>query len=185
MKPVLSLLLLCLFATSGYSQTDQKNPYGKLAPTPNSKTKKHDFGKAATAEIYKQASNSDLWIYRFDPPNFDPEKDKRPAAESLLRPAGVPALVGAHSTLSATEPSLLPIAKSKSSPFTATVSSSLKSKMTIWVIQFTTPKTLEFSGHETLTFWRFAFTNTSPTRKRVYLAGNTLACASGLYFSLI
>ena len=88
MKSVLSLLLLCLFATSGYSQTDQKNPYRKLAPTPNSKTKKHDFGKAATAEIYKQASNSDLWIYRFDPPNFDPEKDKRPAAESLLRPAG-------------------------------------------------------------------------------------------------
>ena len=80
MKSVLSLLLLCLFATSGYSQTDQKNPYGKLAPTPNSKTKKHDFGKAASAEIYKQASNSDLWIYRFDPPKFEPGKDKRPAA---------------------------------------------------------------------------------------------------------
>ena len=80
MKSVLSLLLLCLFATSGYSQTDQKNPYRKLAPNPKSKTKKHDFGKAATAEIYKQASNSDLWIYRFDPPNFDPKKDKRPAA---------------------------------------------------------------------------------------------------------
>ncbi|MEO2026723.1 MAG: alpha/beta hydrolase fold domain-containing protein [Fuerstiella sp.] len=42
-------------------------------------TKKHDFKGAATAEVYKQASGDDLWIYRFDPAGHDPAKDKRPA----------------------------------------------------------------------------------------------------------
>ena len=41
--------------------------------------KKHDFKSAATAEVYKQASGSDLWIYRFDPPNYDAKQDKRRA----------------------------------------------------------------------------------------------------------
>ena len=42
-------------------------------------TEKHDFKGAATAEVYKQASGDDLWIYRFDPSGHDPVKDKRPA----------------------------------------------------------------------------------------------------------
>jgi acetyl esterase len=42
-------------------------------------TSKHDFKGAATAEVYKQASGDDLWIYRFDPAGHDPTKDKRPA----------------------------------------------------------------------------------------------------------
>ena len=40
---------------------------------------KHDFKGAATAEIYKKASGDDLWIYRFDPMDYDTKKDKRPA----------------------------------------------------------------------------------------------------------
>ena len=44
-----------------------------------SKTTKHDFKGAATAEVYKKASGDDLWIYRFDPEDHDPKKDKRPA----------------------------------------------------------------------------------------------------------
>ena len=43
------------------------------------KTEKHDFKGAATAEIYKNASGDDLWIYRFDPEGFDALNDKRPA----------------------------------------------------------------------------------------------------------
>ncbi|MCP4786905.1 MAG: alpha/beta hydrolase [Fuerstiella sp.] len=42
-------------------------------------TRKHDFEGAATAQVYKQASGDDLWIYRFDPTGHDPAKDKRPA----------------------------------------------------------------------------------------------------------
>ncbi len=42
-------------------------------------TSKHDFKGAATAEVYKQASGDDLWIYRFDPAGHDPTKDQRPA----------------------------------------------------------------------------------------------------------
>lgn len=40
---------------------------------------KHDFGGASTDEVYKTASDYDLWIYRFDPPGHDPETDRRPA----------------------------------------------------------------------------------------------------------
>ena len=43
------------------------------------KTEKHDFKGAATAEVYKQASGDDLWIYRFAPDAHDPKQDKRPA----------------------------------------------------------------------------------------------------------
>lgn len=39
-----------------------------------------DFGPTVTAEVYKQASVSDLFIYRFSPPGYDPEHDQRPAA---------------------------------------------------------------------------------------------------------
>ncbi|MEO2019090.1 MAG: alpha/beta hydrolase [Fuerstiella sp.] len=42
-------------------------------------TQKHDFKGAATAEVYKEASGDDLWIYRFDPNGHDAAKDKRPA----------------------------------------------------------------------------------------------------------
>lgn len=42
-------------------------------------TKKHDFKGAATAEVYKNASDDDLWIYRFDPAGHDAKTDKRPA----------------------------------------------------------------------------------------------------------
>lgn len=42
-------------------------------------TTKHDFKGAATAEVYKNASGDDLWIYRFDPADHDLKNDKRPA----------------------------------------------------------------------------------------------------------
>lgn len=42
-------------------------------------TEKHDFGGAATAEIYKKASGDELWIYRFDPEGHDAAQDSRPA----------------------------------------------------------------------------------------------------------
>ena len=44
------------------------------------KTEKHDFHGEAAAEVYKNASGDDLWIYRFDPPKHDAKSDKRPAA---------------------------------------------------------------------------------------------------------
>ena len=43
-------------------------------------TAKIDFGSPVAAEVYKRASNDDLWIYRFCPPNHDPQRDRRPAA---------------------------------------------------------------------------------------------------------
>ncbi len=42
-------------------------------------TEKHDFEEAATAEVYKQASGDDLWIYRFDPDGHKPTEESRPA----------------------------------------------------------------------------------------------------------
>lgn len=45
----------------------------------NAKTAKHDFQGAAVAEVYKNASGDDLWIYRFDPTGHDPDSYKRPA----------------------------------------------------------------------------------------------------------
>lgn len=42
-------------------------------------TEKHDFQGAATAEVYKQASSDDFWIYRFAPDAHDPKQDNRPA----------------------------------------------------------------------------------------------------------
>lgn len=42
-------------------------------------TNKHDFEGAATAEVYKQASGDDLWIYRFDPVGQQPTNEPRPA----------------------------------------------------------------------------------------------------------
>ena len=42
-------------------------------------TQKHDFKGDATAEVYKNASGDDLWIYRFDPVGYSPKKDKRAA----------------------------------------------------------------------------------------------------------
>lgn len=44
-------------------------------------TKMHDFKDAATAEVYKEASGDQLWIYRFDPVEHehDAAKDQRPA----------------------------------------------------------------------------------------------------------
>ena len=42
-------------------------------------TKQHDFKGAAVAEVYKEASGDKLWIYRFDPVDYKPESDSRPA----------------------------------------------------------------------------------------------------------
>lgn len=42
-------------------------------------TEKHDFEGAATAEIYKTASGDDLWIYRFNPMEYKPKEELRPA----------------------------------------------------------------------------------------------------------
>ena len=42
-------------------------------------TAKHDFKGMATAEVYKNASGDDLWLYRFDPAGHDLKNDKRPA----------------------------------------------------------------------------------------------------------
>ncbi len=50
-----------------------------FALTVRAETEKHDFAGAATAEVYKQASGDDLWIYRFDPKGHKPEEDQRPA----------------------------------------------------------------------------------------------------------
>ncbi len=47
-------------------------------PAP-AETQKHDFKGTATAEVYKQVSGDDLWIYRFDPAGHDPTQDQRPA----------------------------------------------------------------------------------------------------------
>ena len=47
-------------------------------------TAKHDFKGAATAEVYKEASGDDLWIYRFDPDGHDPKKDKRAAVAGMV-----------------------------------------------------------------------------------------------------
>lgn len=43
------------------------------------KTVREDLGADVTAEVYKQASGDDLWIYRFDPADHDPARDRRPA----------------------------------------------------------------------------------------------------------
>ncbi|MFY9255296.1 MAG: alpha/beta hydrolase [Fuerstiella sp.] len=50
-----------------------------LASSAFADTKKHDFNGDVTAEVYKQASGDDLWIYRFDPEGHNPGSDKRPA----------------------------------------------------------------------------------------------------------
>ncbi len=42
-------------------------------------TKQHDFKGEAVAEVYKEASGDKLWIYRFDPVDYKPESDSRPA----------------------------------------------------------------------------------------------------------
>ena len=42
-------------------------------------TEQHDFDGAAVAEVYKEASGDKLWIYRFDPSEYKPESDSRPA----------------------------------------------------------------------------------------------------------
>ncbi len=42
-------------------------------------TSREDLGADVTAEVYKHASDDDLWIYRFDPQGLDPAKDRRPA----------------------------------------------------------------------------------------------------------
>ena len=48
-----------------------------LSPA-GAETQKKNF-PGATAEVYKKASGDDLYIYRFDPEDLDPSKDKRPA----------------------------------------------------------------------------------------------------------
>ena len=62
MKPVLTLLFFLFVFNTAFADT-----------------KKHDFKGAAVAEVYKEASGDKLWIYRFDPANYKPESDSRPA----------------------------------------------------------------------------------------------------------
>ena len=66
MKALTSLLLTLVFAGLAWGQSEKEE-------------KKPLFGDAATAETYKHASDTDLQIYRFDPPNFDPSNERRPA----------------------------------------------------------------------------------------------------------
>ena len=53
----------------------QDQPSKEIAATAKQVVKKFDFGDAATSEIYKHASNSDLWIYRFNPPGYEPNSN--------------------------------------------------------------------------------------------------------------
>ena len=62
MKRILFLFIPALFALPALAKTEQ-----------------HDFKGDATAEVYKNASGDDLWIYRFDPEGYDATSDKRPA----------------------------------------------------------------------------------------------------------
>ena len=50
-----------------------------LAQPVHAETLREDLGADVTAEVYKQASGDDLWIYRFDPAGHDPAADRRPA----------------------------------------------------------------------------------------------------------
>ena len=50
-----------------------------LALPLHGETVREDLGPDVTAEVYKHASGDDLWIYRFDPADHDPAKDRRPA----------------------------------------------------------------------------------------------------------
>lgn len=61
---VCTVLLTLFFGTGHHSRAD---------------TTKHDFQGNVVAEIYKNASGDDLWIYRFDPKNSNATKEKRPA----------------------------------------------------------------------------------------------------------
>jgi arylsulfatase A len=51
-----------------------------VLPSARAVTEPIDFGSTVTAEVYKRASGDDLWIYRFCPPDHDPQRDRRPAA---------------------------------------------------------------------------------------------------------
>ena len=51
-----------------------------LAQPVHAETLREDLGADVAAEVYKQASGDDLWIYRFDPAGHDPATDRRPAA---------------------------------------------------------------------------------------------------------
>ncbi len=62
MKSVLTLLFFILVFNTAIADTTQ-----------------HDFKGAAVAEVYKEASGDKLWIYRFDPVDYKPESDLRPA----------------------------------------------------------------------------------------------------------
>lgn len=53
--------------------------FGMCSAASAYETKQHDFKGAAVPEVYKQASGDDLWIYRFEPNDHDPNSDRRPA----------------------------------------------------------------------------------------------------------
>lgn len=46
----------------------------------SAETREHKFKGDVVAEVYKNASGDDLWIYRFNPSGHNPETDCRPAA---------------------------------------------------------------------------------------------------------
>jgi len=64
MKPFPSLLACCLLLSLGLSA--------------HAKTTKANY-PGAKAEVYKNASGDDLYLYIFNPEGHDPSKDKRPA----------------------------------------------------------------------------------------------------------
>ena len=84
MRPFLSLLLISLFANIALAQTQptEKQPSSakKAKLNQDKQTEESPFGDEATAEVYKRASDTELLIYRFDPPGYDADNDSRPAA---------------------------------------------------------------------------------------------------------
>ena len=88
MRPFLSLLLISLFANVTLAQTQPTEKPDKNPPPTEEKTKRDQdketeeppFEDEATAEVYKRASDTELLIYRFDPPGYDADNDTRPAA---------------------------------------------------------------------------------------------------------
>ena len=72
-------LTFCVYPQANQNLLAQNQLAEETSAAAKKLVKKFDFGDAATAEIYKQVSNSDLWIYRFDPPGYDPASDQRPS----------------------------------------------------------------------------------------------------------
>ena len=77
--PLAILLLTFVGAQTTQNVSAQDQPINESAEAAVKAVRKFDFGDAVTAEIYKHASKSDLWIYRFDPPGYNSDNGQRPA----------------------------------------------------------------------------------------------------------